>query len=49
MVDFDISLVLVPTLLSLVKPETAETPHERYLLPPLRALRSGRRAIRAAC
>ena len=36
MVDFVISLVLMPTLLSLVKPETAETPHERYLLPPLR-------------
>ena len=27
---------LMPTLLSLVKPETGETPHERYLLPPLR-------------
>jgi predicted RND superfamily exporter protein len=36
MVDFVISLVLMPTLLSLVKPETRETPHERYLLPPLR-------------
>ena len=35
MVDFVISLVLMPTLLSLVKAETAETPHERYLLPPL--------------
>ena len=35
MVDFVISLVLMPTLLSLVKPETAEAPHERYLLPPL--------------
>jgi predicted RND superfamily exporter protein len=35
MVDFAISLVLMPTMLSLVKPETAETPHERYLLPPL--------------
>ena len=35
MVDFVISLVLMPTLLSLVKPETGETPHERYLLPPL--------------
>ena len=35
MVDFAISLVLMPTLLSLVKPEIAETPHERYLLPPL--------------
>ena len=38
MVDFMISLVLMPTLLSLVKPETRETPHERYLLPPLRAI-----------
>jgi predicted RND superfamily exporter protein len=35
MVDFAISLVLMPTLLGLVKPETAETPHERYLVPPL--------------
>ena len=35
MVDFVISLVVMPTFLSLVKPETAETPHERYLLPPL--------------
>jgi len=48
MVDFVISLVLMPTLLSLVKPETAEAPHERYLLAPLRAVarfscaRSGR-------
>ena len=35
MVDFAISLVVMPTLLSLVKAETAESPHERYLLPPL--------------
>jgi predicted RND superfamily exporter protein len=35
MVDFAISLVVMPTLLSLVKPEVGETPHERYLLPPL--------------
>ena len=35
MVDFAISLVVMPTLLSLVKPETAIAPHERYLLPPL--------------
>jgi predicted RND superfamily exporter protein len=35
MVDFAISLVLVPTLLSLVKAEKAETPHERYLIGPL--------------
>jgi predicted RND superfamily exporter protein len=38
MVDFMISLILMPTLLSLVKPETKEAPHERYLLPPLRAM-----------
>ncbi len=36
MVDFAISLVLMPTMLSLVKPETSEAPHERWLLPPLR-------------
>jgi predicted RND superfamily exporter protein len=36
MVDFVVSLVLVPTMLSLVKPETAEMPHERYLIGPLR-------------
>jgi predicted RND superfamily exporter protein len=35
MVDFAISLVLVPTLLSLVKAETGEAPHERYLIAPL--------------
>jgi predicted RND superfamily exporter protein len=35
MVDFAISLVVMPTFLSLVKAETRETPHERYLLPPL--------------
>jgi predicted RND superfamily exporter protein len=35
MVDFALSVVLVPTLLAMVKPETAETPHERYLLPPM--------------
>ena len=38
MVDFVISLVLMPTLLSLVKPETTEAPHERWLLPPLRRI-----------
>jgi uncharacterized protein len=38
MVDFVISLVLMPTLLSLVKPETAEAPHERYFLAPLAAV-----------
>jgi uncharacterized protein len=36
MVDFMISLVFVPTLLSLMKPETAEAPHERYLVEPMR-------------
>jgi uncharacterized protein len=38
MVDFAISLVFVPTLLSLVKPETGEAPHERYLIGPLKAV-----------
>jgi uncharacterized protein len=40
MVDFAISLVLMPTLLSLVKPETGETPNERWLLAPLRRVAS---------
>jgi predicted RND superfamily exporter protein len=35
MVDFAISLVVMPTLLTLVEPETREPLHERYLLPPL--------------
>ena len=35
MMDFVISLVLVPTLLTWVKPETAEAPHEKYLVGPL--------------
>jgi uncharacterized protein len=38
MVDFVISLVLLPTLLTLVKPETAEAPHEKYFLAPLKAI-----------
>ena len=38
MVDFVISLVLMPTLLSLVKAETNEAPHERYFIAPLRAV-----------
>jgi hypothetical protein len=38
MVDFVISLVLMPTLLTLVRPETAEAPHERYFLAPLKAI-----------
>ena len=35
MMDFVVSLVLVPTLLMWVKPETAEAPHERYFIAPL--------------
>jgi predicted RND superfamily exporter protein len=38
MVDFVISLVLMPTLLSFVKPEAAPAPHEQYLLGPLRRI-----------
>jgi uncharacterized protein len=38
MIDFAISLVLVPTLLTWVKPETAEAPHERYLVAPLQRI-----------
>ena len=38
MVDFMISLVFVPTALSLLKPETAATPHEKYLIEPLRRI-----------
>ena len=38
MVDFVISLVLMPTLLTLVKAETAEAPHEKYFLAPLKAI-----------
>jgi predicted RND superfamily exporter protein len=38
MVDFMISLVFVPTALSLMKPETGETPHERYLVEPMRKI-----------
>ena len=38
MVDFVISLILMPTLLSLVKPENRVAPHERYLIPPLRRI-----------
>ena len=38
MVDFMISIVFVPTVLSLMKPETAQTPHERYLVGPMRAI-----------
>jgi uncharacterized protein len=38
MVDFAISLVLVPTLLTFVKPELHEAPHEQYLIEPLRRI-----------
>ena len=38
MVDFMISIVFVPTVLSLMKPEPAQPPHERYLVAPLRAI-----------
>jgi predicted RND superfamily exporter protein len=38
MIDFVISLVLVPTLLTWMKPETAEAPHERYLIAPLQKI-----------
>ena len=48
MVDFAISLVLMPTMLSLVRAETAEAPHERYLLPPLRRVARALHAAAAA-
>ena len=35
MVDFVLSVILMPTLLALVKPETAPAPHERYLVAPM--------------
>jgi predicted RND superfamily exporter protein len=35
MVDFVMSLVLVPTLLTLIKPSTARAPQERYFLGPM--------------
>ena len=38
MVDFVISLVLVPTLLMFVKPTSTVAPHEKYFLGPLRAV-----------
>ena len=38
MVDFAISLVVMPTLLSLVRAETRQAPHEKYLLPPLQRI-----------
>src|SRR4029453_19172184 len=38
MVDFVISLVLFPTLLTWVKPEAAAAPHEKYLIRPLQRI-----------
>ena len=38
MIDFMISLVFVPTVLSLMKPELHETPHEKYLVQPMRRI-----------
>jgi predicted RND superfamily exporter protein len=38
MVDFMISLVFVPTILSLMKPELREPPHEKYLVQPMRRI-----------
>jgi uncharacterized protein len=36
MVDFAISIILVPTMLAWVKPETAEIPQETWFIGPLR-------------
>jgi predicted RND superfamily exporter protein len=36
MVDFVLSLVLVPTLLTFVRSDTVASPHERYLVEPMR-------------
>ncbi len=38
MVDFVMSLVFVPTLLTLVPPDTAPPPQERWLVGPMRAV-----------
>jgi uncharacterized protein len=38
MVDFVMSLVFVPTLLTLVRPATAAPPQERWLVAPMRAV-----------
>ena len=38
MMDFVISLILVPTLLTWVRPDTIEAPHERYLIEPLQRI-----------
>jgi predicted RND superfamily exporter protein len=46
MVDFVMSLVFVPTMLMLLKPETGTAPQERYLVGPMR--RVARFSIRYA-
>ena len=38
MVDFVMSLVFVPTLLTLIKPDTTPPPQERWLVGPMRAV-----------
>ena len=38
MVDFAMSLVFVPTLLTLLKPDTAPPPQERWLVAPMRGV-----------
>ena len=38
MVDFVISLILVPTLLTFVKPTAKVAPHEKYFVKPLQAV-----------
>ena len=38
MVDFVVSIVLVPTLLTFVGPASRNAPHERYLVGPLRRI-----------
>jgi predicted RND superfamily exporter protein len=38
MMDFVISLVLIPTLLTWMKPDIREAPHERYLIAPLQRI-----------
>ena len=38
MVDLAMSLVLVPTLLMLLRPETGVAPQERYLVAPMRGV-----------
>ena len=38
MMDFVISLVLIPTLLMWLKPDLREAPHERYLIAPLQRI-----------